>query len=181
MPFNVEKIKTKASEKKVDFIIKLSLFSIIMVICILVIIFLFYNTAAVIVGVVSFFWLGYKLGETVKQSNPKMLFSREFSGTVESVRTNTPSRVKKSPLSTASHAAPLIGEITVRTESGERFVIGGMEKDAVFAYKKGDEVYHIRGTVYPIITSRTPAYMPCPICGSLRRVREGKCRRCGVE
>ena len=94
MPFNVEKIKTKASEKKVDFIIKLSLFSIIMVICILVIIFLFYNTAAVIVGVVSFFWLGYKLGETVKQSNPKMLFSREFSGTVESVRTNAPSRVR---------------------------------------------------------------------------------------
>ena len=174
MPIDLLKTETKAKEEKVDFIIKIALLSIIMVICILVIIFLFYNTVAVIVGTASFFWLGYSLGKTWKSSNPKALFSKEYKGTVAGTRiVKLDSKIpKKRPT--------YEGIIAVRLENGELVRLEGLEKEATESYKSGDTVYHIAGTRYPLVTSRAPLYFPCPICGSMRNRREGKCRRCRI-
>lgn len=183
MPFDKQKIETKAKENKVDFIIKIALFSIIMFICLLVIVFLFYNPVAVIVGIVSFFWLGYSLGKTWRASEPKLIFSKEYTATVLKIHLNNQKKAPPKNIIAArvqANKQDLSSALRIRIDGGEVILIERMSKEAAESYKVGDTVTHIAGTKYPIVTNRTPAHLPCPICGSLRTRHEPVCRKCGV-
>ena len=127
------------------------------------------NGTALIAGAVAGIWFCFSLYRIIKSARPKDLFSKEYSGTVVKIHTEPVGRDRRD-----DH-----GELYIAKDGGGVEVILGLKNECATAYKKGDKVVHIRGTICPIITSREIDIIPCPICAMPHTIRRSaKCPYC---
>ena len=158
-----------ASKRRTDFIIKLIIFAIFIIISIVAVFFSLNNLPYLLIEGIAIVWFAFSLVKMIKESNLSSLFAPEYEGKVVKIYAETD---PKSPLKP-------ISEIYVATADGKLYEISALPIEAARVYRVGDTVFHIDGTLCPIITSRQLEYHPCPICGKNNRVSASKkCERC---
>ncbi len=164
-----ERYESAASKCRVDFIIKLVIFAAFIIASIFVIAFSYDKPVTVIIAAVAIAWFGFSLYRVIKESHPVSLFSPEYTGKVVKVYAERDPKSLTAPIS----------EIYVAKEGGEIEVCRSLPYDTAKIYKIGDGVFHVKGTLCPIITDRECSAFPCPICAKLRTRQGKKCDKCG--
>lgn len=164
-----ERYESAAGKSRVDFIIKLVIFAAFIIASIVVIVFAYNKPITVIIAAVAIAWFGFSLYKVIKESRPVSLFSPEYTGTVVKIYAEYDRKSMTKPVS----------EIYVAKSDGEVEVCSSLPKETAAVYKTGDAVFHVKGTLCPIITSREPSAFPCPICAKLRTRQSKKCDKCG--
>ena len=158
-----------ASKRRTDFIIKLAIFAIFIVASAVAIFFSLDKPVYILIEAVAIIWFAFSLYKMIKESNPVSLFAPEYEGTVVKVYAEVDPK----------HPTKPISEIYVATDDGKLFTTSSLPVEAARAYRAGDKVLHIKGTLCPVITSRQLEYHPCPICGKNNRSATPKrCERC---
>lgn len=158
-----------ASKRRTDFIIKLVIFAIFIAISIVAVFFSLNNPTYILIEAVAIIWFAFSLVKMIKESNLSSLFAPEYEGKVVKIYAETDPKSPSKPIS----------EIYVATMDGKVYEISALPIEAARVYRVGDTVFHIDGTLCPIITSRQLEYHPCPICGKNNRVSATKkCERC---
>ena len=169
MTIEKDRYESAASSRRVDFIIKLSLFITLITVSVVVAIIMRENSTALIAGVVAALWFAFSLYRVIKAARPKDLFSKEYFGRVVRVHTEPVGRDRKD-----IHA-----ELYIAKDGGGVELITGISNECALAYKKGDRVLHIKGTICPIILDRDVPIIPCPICAMPHTKRAGaRCPYC---
>lgn len=158
-----------ASKRRTDFIIKLVIFAIFIIASAVAIFFSLDKPVYILIEAVAVIWFGFSLYKMIKDSNLASLFAPEYEGTVVKVYAETDKKHPENPIS----------EIYVATADGKIFTTSALPIEAARVYRVGDKVLHIKGTLCPVITSRTLEYHPCPICAkNIRANTPKKCERC---
>lgn len=169
MNIDKERYESAATTKRVDFIIKLSLFIILIIASIVIAITMRDNGTALIAAAVAGVWFLFSLYRIIKAARPKDLFSREYTGKVVKIHTEPVGRDRQD-----NHA-----ELYIAKDGGGVEVILGLKNESAQIYKKGDRVFHIRGTICPIILEREVDIIPCPVCAMPHTVKKGaRCPYC---
>ena len=164
-----ERYEEAAAKRRTDFIIKLTIFAVFIVASTVAIFFSLDKLVYILVEVVAVVWFGFSLYKMIKESHVPSIFAPEYEGTVVKVYATTDEKHKYDPVS----------EIYVAADSGKLYITTALPIDAARAYKVGDRVLHIKGTVCPIITSRALEFHPCPICAKMQRSNNTKrCDKC---
>ena len=166
-----ERYEVAARSRRTDFIIKMVLFSAIIIAALVLAYFFRENTVYLIAALFAAAWSVWSLVRVIRLARPGDLFSAEYEGRVVSVYTNIRS----------GRGAPL-GEIYVLPDGAtEPILIGSLPSDSAACYAAGDRVLHLKGTVCPIILGRTPSLIPCPVCAKAHTQRQSaKCPHCGA-
>ena len=158
-----------ASKRRTDFIIKLVIFAIFIIASTVAVFFSLNKIEYLLIEAVAIIWFAFSLYKMIKESNPASLFAPEYEGTVVKVYAETDRKSPSKPIS----------EIYVATADGKIYEVTSLPVEAARAYRVGDTVFHIKGTLCPVITSRQLEYHPCPICGKNDRASTPKrCERC---
>ena len=158
-----------ASKRRTDFIIKLVIFAIFIIASAVAIPFSLDKPVYILIEAVAVIWFSFSLYKMIKESNPVSLFAPEYEGTVVKVYAETDKKRPANPIS----------EIYVASSDGKIYTTSYLPVEAARVYRVGDKVLHIKGTLCPVITSRTLEYHPCPICGkNIRANTPKKCERC---
>lgn len=169
MNIDKDRYESAATSRKVDFIIKLSLFIILIIVSIAIVIIMRSNPTALIVGIVAAGWFIFSLYRIIKASRPRDLFSMEYTGRVVKIHTEPVGKDRRDTRA----------ELYIAKDGGGVEVILGLSNECARIYHKDDKVLHIRGTICPLITSREPDVIPCPVCAMPHTVKRGaKCPYC---
>lgn len=169
MNIDKDRYESAAASRKVDFIIKLSLFIVLIIVATVIAIMMRKNSTALIAAIFAGGWFVFSLYRIAKQSRPRDLFSKEYTGRVVRIHTEPIGKDRRDTNA----------ELYIAKDGGGIEVILGLSNECARAYQKDDRVIHIRGTICPIITSRTPDVIPCPICAMPHTTRKGaKCPYC---
>ena len=167
-----ERYEAAASARRVDFIIKMVLFSAIIAGALVLAVIKMAEPVYLIAALVAAAWSVWSLVRVIRLARPRDLFSKEYEGRVVSVYTNL----------RGNGATPAIGEIYVLCDNcTSPTLIGAIPSDSAACYQIGDRVLHIKGTICPIILDRAPSVTPCPICAKAHtRHQSTRCPHCGA-
>lgn len=188
-----ERYAPRAMQRKTDFIITLVIYAAMLAAAIAAIVLLRANTVGVIICAICLACMIFKLVKTLKKFPPlKVLFAKELEGEIIDIHVvDVPvvrgmgGRPKRMPRVRNTRGASwdggrrwLKGELYIKTDDGNISFITGMTKEATDVYCEGDRVLRIAGTKYPVIMSRDPHKIPCPICGTVHSTSETACPHC---
>ncbi len=169
MNIDKDRYESVATTRKTDFLIKLSIFIILIVVSIIIAITMRDNGTALIAGIVATGWFIFSLYRIIKSSRPRDLFSKEYTGRVVKIHTEPLGKDRRD-----AHA-----ELYIAKDGGGVEVIVGLSNECAKIYHKDDKVLHIKGTICPLITNRELEVMPCPVCAMPHTVKRGaKCPYC---
>lgn len=164
-----QRYEDAAGKHRTDFIIKLVIFAAFIIASAVVIVFSYNKPMYVIIAGIAILWFGFSLYKMIKDSHPASLFAPEYEGTVVKIYAETDKKHPQNPIS----------ELYVATSEGKLFTTVALPIDTARAYRVGDKVLHIKGTLCPVITSRQTEFHPCPICGKSTRANSTKkCEKC---
>ena len=190
-----ERYAARAAQRKTDFTITVAMYVGILAAAIVAIILMRENTVGVIVCIACLVAMIVKLVYTLRKfPTLKVLFAKELEGEIVDIHVvDVPAvrgmggRPKRMPRVRNTRGASwdggrrwLKGELYIKTDDGNISFITGMTKEATDVYCEGDRVLRIAGTKYPVIMSRDPHKIPCPICGTVHSASEVKCPHCGA-
>ena len=166
-----EKYEEAASQKKVDLIITVVLFALLIGACGVIIALMYENVLATVIAGVCIVWFAVKLYLTVVAAHPRAVFSGEFEGRVVDIALSYPKNEKKEATT----------ELYIAESKTKIHLLSPLPKSCASIYKKGDRVFHIKGTLAPLILDRELESIPCPLCGRSRQNgTSAKCPICKI-